>query len=183
MVDINILARKFVTDYYTSLTYSPENIINFYSNDSKQSISVGKEQGVVYEGKTQISESLYSNEICKCIVDLEDTPVNFIQASENSYLIQVMGTFHILNTCSYDFCQSFLIVLDPHDASKKHYYIQSDILSLTNQNTNVYKEKDMTPEEPTETAEQTPVEEPVQKVTMPKEFVYVHLCLVVERLG
>ncbi len=43
MVDINILARKFVTDYYTSLTYSPENIINFYSNDSKQSISVGKE--------------------------------------------------------------------------------------------------------------------------------------------
>lgn len=69
------------------------------------------------------------------------------------------------------------------DASKKHYYIQSDILSLTNQNTNVYKEKDMTPEEPTETAEQTPVEEPVQKVTMPKEFVYVHLCLVVERLG
>ena len=41
----------------------------------------------------------------------------------------------------------------------------------------------MTPEEPTETAEQTPVEEPVQKVTMPKEFVYVHLCLVVERLG
>lgn len=41
----------------------------------------------------------------------------------------------------------------------------------------------MTPEEPTETAEQTPVEEPVQKVTMPEEFVYVHLCLVVERLG
>ena len=80
----------------------------------------------MYEGKTQISESLYSNEICKCIVDLEDTPVNFIQASESmhsrenptrsvdSYLIQVMGTFHILNTCSYDFCQSFLIVLDPH---------------------------------------------------------------------